>query len=458
MEDRSELIKWVVIWVVVCAVVIRNQWNPKTPSAGLPFAYLLNLTMIHWAGGLIYTFPWYNPESAYLIHSGVSYANVAAGFKQSVYGVIGFGLGSAILAPWLLRSLQPSWLQDIPRQPDLKVPKTYLSVGLFFFSVLTPILSKIPGLTAVSTSGVALVMVGLCLTCWKAWLLRDTKTFLLWIGFTCIIPLITVVTMGFIGYGAAATTVVLIFVFSFYRPRWKVIVIGLLVFILGLSVFVTYFRDRNDIRDSVWGGDEFDSKIEQALGTFRSFEIIDPFKQEHLEAIDIRLNQNTLVGQAVHYMQDNKVNYAMGETLWFAAAAVIPRVLWPGKPAVAGSGNLVSQYTGVKFAQGTSVGIGQVMEFYINFGAMGVILGFLVFGMAVRIFDMTAGYKLLCGNWTGFATWFLPGLGMLQPGGALSEVAASVAASIVFVNFINRVLFKEKSQQSPSYPDNAFDS
>jgi hypothetical protein len=455
MENRSELVPWVIIWAVICALVIRNQWISKVPSAGLPFAYLLNLSMIHWVGGLIYTFPWYIPTSQYLIQSGVSYANVAAGFKESVYGVIGFAIGSVVVAPWLYRNIKLGWLQERPQQPDAKLPKTYLLTGLFFFSVLGPILSTIPGLNAISTAGVALLMVGLCLVSWKTWLARNSRSFILCLVFTCTLPLITVVTMGFIGYGAAATTVVLIFIFNFYRPRWKVVVIGCLVFFLGLSVFVTYLRDRNEIRARVWGGHAFESRIAQAFTTFRDFEIINPLDQQHLEAIDIRLNQNTLIGQAVSYMKHKDIDYLEGETLWQAAIAVVPRFLWPDKPLFAGSGDLVSRYTGVNFAAGTSVGIGQILEFYVNFGTMGVILGFAVFGTVVRIVDITSGHKLKQGNWRGFSTWFLPGIGMLQPGGALAEISASVASSIILILCINKVLKKTVAHGllSPSSAD-----
>jgi hypothetical protein len=449
MENRAELVQWVILWAVVCVIVIRNQWSSRVPSVGLPFAYLLNLSMIHWVGGLIYTFPWYTAISPYLVQSGVSYANVAAGFRESTYGVIGFGLGSVLIAPWIYRNIRLGWLRDVPQKPDFRLPKICLLIGLFFFFALGPILTAIPGLNAISTAGVALLMVGLCLFSWKTWLLGDSKSFLFCLVFTCMLPLMTVLTMGFMGYGAVATTVVLIFIFNFYRPRWKVIVIGGMVFILGLSVFVTYLRDRNEIRERVWGGDAFESRIEQTLGTFRKFEIINPLNQQHLEAIDLRLNQNTLIGQAVSYMKYKDIDYLEGETLWQAAIAIVPRYLWPDKPLFAGSGGLVSRYTGINFAAGTSVGIGQVLEFYVNFGTMGVILGFSVFGTIVRIVDITSGYKLKQGNWLGFSNWFLPGIGMLQPGGVLAEISASVAASIVFVIFINKFL-KPKAVQIPS--------
>ncbi|MBD2385321.1 hypothetical protein [Cylindrospermum sp. FACHB-282] len=452
-QQQQWLSFWIFIWVVVVILVSGSLWNKKLPSVGLPLIYLLNLSMLHFVGGLIYSFPWYKPDSAYILNSGFSLTNTYLGFNQTVYGVIGFGLGSTILAPWVLKVLQPSWLYEIPRQPNLKLAKAYIELGLFFTFVLYPILARIPSFSALSTSGISLFIVGLCLACWKAWYMGDKQALQLWLAVTCCLPLFTVLILGFIGFGAAAALVVLIFVFIFYRPRWKVIIIALLALVFGLSVFVTYFRDRNQIRAKVWGGESASSRVEQLWQTASSFEFINLFKQEHLELIDIRLNQNVLVGQAVNYMSTGQVNYAGGETLWQAAISVVPRLLWPDKPVVGGSGDLVSTYTGLKFADGTSVGVGSVLEFYINFGSWGVVLGFVILGTVIRIIDIVAGKKLICGNWVGFTSWFLPGLGMIQPGGALAEVVATTSASVVLVYIINQFYLSKASGEQRSSPE-----
>jgi hypothetical protein len=441
--EQESLIFWLVIWVIVAVLVIRNQWSKKIPSAGLPFIYLLSLSMIHWFGGLIYALPWYQPTAADLLSQGISRANVVAGFNESVYGIIGFGLGSTIMATSVLKMLKPSWLYELPRQPNLKLPKTYIFLGLFLAVILIP-LSGLPGFNAISTSAVSLFIVALCLACWKAWYTNDQRAFIVWLTIACSAPLISVPTLGFISSGAAASLVVLVFVFNFYRPRWKVILIALLALVLGLSVFVTYLRDRNEIRAKVWGGQSSETRIEQVWQTISKFEIFDPFKQQHLEAIDRRLNQNVLVGQAAVFMSNGGVNYAGGETLGQAVLGVVPRILWPDKPVFAGSGDIVSRYTGKTFAVGTSVGVGQVLEFYINFGSWGVFFGFLAFGTVVRIFDIVAGKKLVSGNWVGFVSWFLPGLGLIQPGGSLVEVVSSTSASIVLVCILNRVALPKK--------------
>jgi hypothetical protein len=49
-----------------------------------------------------------------------------------------------------------------------------------------------------------------------------------------------------------------------------------------------------------------------------------------------------------------------------------------------------------------------------------------------------ARLQLLAGDQEGFALWFATGIGMLQPGGSLVELSASVAGSLITVTIINR--------------------
>lgn len=445
MEDRSELIIWLVIWVVVFAFTLLSQWNQKLPSSGLPLAYILSLSMIHFFGGLIYAFPWYTPKSAYLLQAGGTYTQVLEGFIQSLYGILGFSVGSTILTYWLLHLWQPHWLWGNPQEPDLQLPRGLFAVSLLFFLIVTPAIGRIPGFQGFSTSGVYLFVVSLCLSCWSNLQQKNVRGFFGWLAVSFSLPVVTIFTLGFIGYGASATLAVLIFISSFYRPRWQVLVAGILAFVFGLSVYVTYMRDRSEIRTSVWGGESSQSRLEKITKTFSNFEIISPFNQSHLEAIDIRLNQNVLVGKGVEYIRSGQQNFALGATILQGLLAPIPRILWRDKFTFGGSGNIVSLYTGQKFGYGTSVGVGQVLEFYINFGSIGVFIGFLILGVIIRIVDILASHNLFSGNWLGFVFWFLPGLVAIQPGGALAEITASMASSLVLMIIIRRLLGKKSS-------------
>jgi hypothetical protein len=178
--------------------------------------------------------------------------------------------------------------------------------------------------------------------------------------------------------------------------------------------------------------------------TFSKPEFFSLNEDEHLERVDLRLNQNWMVGAAVNQLQSKRVEYAKGETLLMALTAFVPRVIWPNKPAMAGSGDLVSQYTGYYFADGTSVGIGQVMEFYVNFWQVGVIVGFLAIGFILALVDKKAGECFANNNWLNFGCWYLPGAALMQVGGSLVEVTASAGAAIAVSRLVKYFLLRKK--------------
>jgi hypothetical protein len=254
------------------------------------------------------------------------------------------------------------------------------------------------------------------------------------------LPLVTVMTAGFIGYGIAAATAILAFIANFYRPRWRVLIAAVIFSYVGLSLYVTYMRDREAIREVVWSGQPLDARVERVRLTLSTFEWFDVHNQDHLVRVDDRLNQNLLVGAAVQYMDAGLARFAYGQTIYQGFIAVIPRAIWPTKPVVAGSGTLVTQYTGIPFAEGTAVGIGHVMEAYISFGIVGVLCGFAVLGTLIGAIDNAAGRRLRTGDVRGFVMCLLPGLSFLQVGGSIVELTSSVAAALLAAFLVNRLL------------------
>jgi hypothetical protein len=208
---------------------------------------------------------------------------------------------------------------------------------------------------------------------------------------------------------------------------------------LGLSVYVTYMRDRRDIREVVWSGAAFADRIARVEETFLDPEFFDPRRPEHLLRVEERLNQDALVGAAVTYLASRPREFAQGTTFVQALVALVPRAIWPDKPVVGGSGDLVTTYTGIRFAEGTSVGIGQVMEAYVNFGRDGVVILFFILGGVIAWVDRWSALRLRQGDGTGFLVWYLPGLCLLQVGGSLSEMTAAAAAAWIMAFMVNRV-------------------
>ncbi len=419
----------------ILLLTLLHPWVRRVASVGLPLCYILNLAMIHWLGGLIHVLP------LPLRSRPDPYTEL--GLLQAFWATIAFAIGSFLVAPFVLRMLLRGESTPIVRSPSpeqVRLPMVYLALGIAFFAVLAPVLVSVPSISAVAVSGIYLAVVGVCLACWSAYLERSYAKLIGWLTAICVLPFVTILTLGFVGYGAAAALLVFTFVATFYRPYWQAMAGLCLLVFLGLSLFVTYFRDRPAIREKVWGGAEYAQRLETLGTTMQNFEFIDLQNPRHLAAIDARLNQNYLVGRVVRTIELGQQQLAYGETLYEAALALVPRILWPDKPVVAGSGNTVSRYTRIKFATGTSIGIGQVMEFYISFGTLGVVAGFLIIGVLIRLVDTMAALHLYEGNWRGFMSWFVPSMSLLNVGGSLVEVFGTAAASLVMVAIVNKIL------------------
>ncbi|MDH3445644.1 MAG: hypothetical protein OEN50_17085, partial [Deltaproteobacteria bacterium] len=377
---------------------------------------------------ILYILPWYQNYSSNV---------VAAGLMQSTIGMLAFTCGSLLVAPIFMKICGFYTNANVTYTPHRHLPRAYIVMGGAAYLLLYSFIGALPTANALLAVGQQLFVVGLCLACWWAWHESNSKKIFTLLAVTLALPFFTVTSSGFISQGVIAVIVVFTFVSSLVRSRAKVLATALVLGYLGLSVYVTYMRDRYDIRQSVWGGEPWSERLEEVYKSMSAMEWFDPYDDNHLKRIDARLNQNYLVGMAVTRMS-LKNDFAYGETIWGACLALIPRALWPEKPLFAGSGHLVSDYTGIMFAPGTSVGIGQVMEFYINFGTAGVIFGFLFIGIIVAVIDSVAAKGLLNGDWQLFALLYLIGISLLQVGGSLVEIAGSAGASVALALIVNK--------------------
>ena len=198
-----------------------------------------------------------------------------------------------------------------------------------------------------------------------------------------------------------------------------------------MSIFVNYFQHRSDIRDQVWGGAPLEARIDSVTDTVRGFEWFDPNDRKHLIALDERLNQNYFVGLAARRIQLGQANYLEGYSVWQGLLSLVPRVFWPEKPVFAGSPQIVSKMTGLQLSPKTSFGVGNVMEFQINFGVPGVVIGFFVLGWLIGTLDLKAAVAEARGDLGGMILFFLPCVALIQPNGSIVELTGGSAAALV---------------------------
>jgi hypothetical protein len=90
---------------------------------------------------------------------------------------------------------------------------------------------------------------------------------------------------------------------------------------------------------------------------------------------------------------------------------------------------MIREMSGFTVNESTTFGVGQVMEFYINFGIPSLIIGFALFGFSFGWMDQMAAMALRNQDYGGAFIWFLPCLGMLAPLASISEITGNVAAA-----------------------------
>lgn len=412
------------VWFVVAFAFIWWRWTVGR-GVGLAVSIVLGLSAIHWIATLLYLLPWYENLDRDL---------VALGFWTAFQALCAFCLGVYLMAG---RATAGTDGRVAAPSQRAELGWTYLIIGVVMYGVLWPRVGRVPSLGALVATGSNYVMLGLCLHCWNTSGHRLGR----WLGVSALLPFVSIVTQGYLSSGLAALAAIGAFVAEMTKSRRRLVIVGLGVGYVTMSFFVTYMRDRADIRDAVWNGAETSRRIDVIRGSIANFEWFDIFEPQHLWRIDERLNQGFLVGVAVDRLERGDVPYGKGETVKDAAIALLPRALWPDKGVVAGSTDIVSRYTGLRFMEGTSVGVGLVMELFVNFGTLGVWLGFAALGAVLIWVDERAHAHLVHGDARAFALWYLPGSGLLQLCvGSLVDASASVAAALVSVLLVNAMI------------------
>jgi hypothetical protein len=384
-------------------------------SLGLPIAYLGSLLLIHVPGAFAHIV-----GRDFLPNSDL----IEIGMRFTALGSICFVAGV-----WLARSSTPR--MSLRREADHHRFWWFcLFGGWFLIYGLSP-LYEIPSVSAAVEKGGGIWMLGVLLGLRAAVQRGDHKRMGIWLGALLVYPILMLLLGGFLGYGAMAIIIVCSVLTISTRSYWRVAV-GVTVFIfLSLSIFVNYFQHRSDIRNQVWGGAPLEARINSVVETVRDFEWLDPTNRMQLRALDERLNQNYFVGLAARRIQQGQVDYLKGESVWEGILSLVPRVLWPEKPVFAGSPRIVSKMTGLRLSPTTSFGVGNVMEFQINFGIPGVIIGFFILGWLIGALDLKAAVTEAQGDLGGVILFFLPCVALIQPNGSLVELFSGSAAALV---------------------------
>lgn len=405
-------------WFGVLAVLFLDA--KKMPSSGLTLVYFANLFILHYPGGAILQVDWYEYYPRIWTFEGFELTTLGLIFLT--FGVlVGSRTKFSIKKGDVLDAKSAKWLGLF-----------LVGVGLLF-SVLVAqasFLFSIPTLGAILSSMWLVGAPGLCLYVYGFQLDGEKIPFHIF-AIALLYPLLTVSLLGFLGFGLYF--IIFIICFSAIQkkfPKW-LFVFAPIVAYLFLSFFINYMNNRAEIRGAVWEGQQTESRIKVISAIFTDFEWFDPQDFFHLKVIDSRLNQNWLVGAGIENVNRGAFEITQGESLVFALVSWVPRAIWINKPVVGGSGDLASQITGITFAESTSVGVGHILELYMNFGKAGVYVGMFIIGFMLRFIDLRASLYLHQNSYLNWVRWILPGTALINVGGAFSELVASTAAFLI---------------------------
>lgn len=384
-------------------------------SLGLPVAYLFSLLLIHVPGAI-----------AHLVGDDVLGNSdlTELGIGIAAIGTICFGIGV-----WLARLSKVEVTEY--RSVDRNQFWLFCLFAGWIFTYGLSFLRAIPTVGAAIEKGGAVWMLGVMLGLRAAMMVSDLKWTGIWLIALAVYPVLTLLLAGFVSYGTAVVTIVLSVLVISSRSHWRVAAGVIVAAVLGFNLFLSYFQHRDEIRDAVWGGAPMRERIDASMNVVRDLEWFDPSNEVQLISLDLRLNQNYFVGLAATRIRNGKVDYLYGRSLWEGLLSLVPRILWPDKPVFAGSPGIVSEMTGLILSETTSWGVGNVMEFYINFGILGVVIGFLVLGWLLGMLDQNAALAEADGDFGRLFYLFLPAVALIQPNGSLVEFVGGSAAALV---------------------------
>jgi hypothetical protein len=406
------------IWGALLLGLVFLVVDKRRKSGALTLAYFLTLSLGHIPGVLAYL------DQGFFVYSAEA---TKVGLDMTLIGMTAFFVGalSARLLPPRTTGVK-AHQQAASADFFSRISWRTLMIGVIGYFVILPVAALVSSFTAIASVAVLLIILGF----WFKFYAADSRQTLSTLAMVPLLPLSTLVTGGFLGYGTIWAITIVAFCFVVARRRVWFYLASPVVIFLGLSLFVTYFQQRQDIREVMWDENtKTMERLDKVTKLVTDFQFLDLSNEWHLFALDQRLNQNYLVGAGImrHRADVAKLLYGATLPVWI----FIPRAIWPDKPTVGGGGNLATEFTGINFAEGTSVGVGQVLEFYMNFGMWGVLAGFAVLGFIFMRLDQHIMRALAMRNIHHVVRCSLPGLALVSPMGNLLEILVAVAAAAI---------------------------
>jgi hypothetical protein len=157
-----------------------------------------------------------------------------------------------------------------------------------------------------------------------------------------------------------------------------------LFIVLAVPLLILIQSVKYEYRKATWSGKrETGVELITELAVEKEKQRDDPFNQSEGVVRTVgRLNQGWHLGMVLRWVPSHE-SFSNGEDfLGDVGAAILPRFFFPNKK-MGGSQDKFYKYTGRKLTKTTSMTIGVLGDFYINFGREGSFLALFIFGAVV---------------------------------------------------------------------------
>lgn len=396
--------------LVALVVVLRDN----RPSLGVPLAFLCMLLFYHVPGALAYI-----AAPTILLDYDETEIGITLTATACVVFVVSVCLTRLIFGKKVHASAgtkRSFWLFCV------------LGGWILMFA-LAPLL-RIASISAAIDQGAGIWMLGVILGLRHS-IEKKAASMVWWLLAMMVFPISMLLLGGFLSYGTAAISFCLAPLMVRAKKLWRALSGFAVVAVLAFHLFLSYFLSRDEIRGAVWGGADMSVRLNSAGGIGRELSWFDPTNVRQLQALDARLNQNYFIGVAVKRLESGQVDFLRGRSVWEGIQGLVPRILWPDKPVSAGSPGIIMEMTGLQLSEDASWGVGPVMEFYINFGTAGLIVGFAALGCLLAYLDLRAAGAEARGNVRALLIAFLAAIALVRPLGSIVELTSGLVAALV---------------------------
>jgi hypothetical protein len=440
LDAESTIMICAVIWGIMLLLTFAQYGGKPFGTVGLPLAFILCYTSAY-AGALVHLVDGYDHfMNPYLRAMNFTRDTVAAGVEASSLAILAAFFGFRLVDfKWPVRRRLAACISlELLRKGSLSLMT--LGFGFLMLGAASVRMNiTLPGLQAVQSTLENLLVVGGCGFILHSYMTQGWFKALAWAGILALItPAVRLVTVAILADSVVIGIVIASFLLTLSSPWteprletfWHRLALLMLAVGSAYLFSVFYMQSRGLLREVVWGGGSIEQAVDNVVSSATNFDVSTAGDDETLYRFDMRMNQSVFVGLAIERLRHSPENFEAGATLAMALLAWVPRAVWPEKPERGGSA-FISKHTGLKFSEGTSFGAGPVFEFYVNFGYFGVFVGFLGFGIVLRLLDVAAFRALGSADLPAVAKNLLAGIVLLQPLADLFFVVTGLATALL---------------------------